>query len=420
MLSQEERDEIIHYGQFGLTITEIVKKTGRSINTIYRLLSENSDTQNNQASESPKKLIPYLNFLQQEPLKSINNVKKIFLELKKQGYQGSYASLNRYLKNNEEKTDFKYTPAKRFETQPGEQAQVDWGSFGKIELKDTQHKLYCFVYVLGYSRMMYIEFTVRQNIETFLQCHINAFNTMGIPKTLVYDNLKTVVLKREKQANGILKPYYNPIFLDFSRYYGFAITLCAPYHPRSKGKVEAGVKYVRNHFVAGMNLEKDFRSLQELNVKAKLWIKQSANQRFHTGIYEEPNKRWQKEKNYLKFPQNLPVFNTSSFAKRNSTKDGLIQYKSNFYSVPMKYARRKLYLKEVSTNGMIQLKIYSGDSVIASHPFSLEKGKLIVVPEHSSNGRKIFQRELKKSRQFLHVSTRPLSYYDQLFSAKHE
>src|SRR5204862_98653 len=107
-------------------------------------------------------------------------------------------------------------------------------------------------------------FVVRQNQQTLQACHIHAFEKIGIPQIILYDNMKTVVLGRKKLADGSKKIQYNPAFLDFARYYGFEVKACPPYWPRAKGKVESGVKYLKNNFMVGESFGKTFKSLDEL------------------------------------------------------------------------------------------------------------------------------------------------------------
>lgn len=366
------------------------------------------------------KLTKFRNYLDRRLQKGITNCKKLFLEIQQQGFNGSYFSIYRYLKllkHKNSKVDNR--GFHRFETSPGEQAQVDWGSFRTIEINGRIERLYCFVYLLGYSRALYIEFTVKQDLKTFQQCHMHAFDRLGIPKNILYDNVKTVVLKREKLPDGTYKFHYNPDFLDFSRYYGFAIKLCMPYWPRTKGKVESGIKFVRNNFMQGMKFNSGFLSLEELNKKALLWIDNIAGLRTHGTTGERPIDRFAKEKYYLHFPKGLPSYATSPFIVRNSTNDGLIQYKSNFYSVPPKFSRRKLFIKVVSKNGVQFIEIYHEDKMVAAHLISHRRGEWVVDDNHLVN---IFSKvkgstkDTSKKRQSRtpSVFVRSLDYYDRL------
>lgn len=384
------------------------------------ILHPASDKELRSASKKLRRFVPYI---KKRISEGVTNSRKLHKELQLQGYGASYATVYRYTRSlqieNYSKST-RYKPSIRFETDPGEQAQVDWGSFGKIEINGRIEKLYCFVYILGYSRMAYIEFTTKQNLQTLENCHIHAFEKIGIPKTIVYDNMKTVVIRREKLAQGRIAPRLNPAFFDFAQYYNFSIFLCPPYWPRAKGKVEAGVKYVRNNFMKGMRFKKEFKSLEELNKKAQRWLEYEANTRLHGTTKEKPIDRWIKEKKYLNFPNDIPIYASSPFLVRRSTKDGLIQYKSNLYSVPMEYARRNLFVKAVNTSGTLSIAIYYQDIIVANHLMSHEKGKWIVDDAHLIRKSTVNKRENKKARSkknikkpYSGIGIRPLSYYDK-------
>ena len=158
----------------------------------------------------------------------------------------------------------------RFETEPGEQAQVDWGHFGFIEHHGRQRRLYAFVMTLGWSRAMYVEFTTSTDATWWLRCHVHAFHYFGgVPKVVLHDNLKTAVLSRD--ADGTV--HWNPRYLDFADYYGFTPQACRPYRAQTKGKVEAGIRYVRGNFWPGLR----FVDLADLNRQGRDWLDFTAN-----------------------------------------------------------------------------------------------------------------------------------------------
>ncbi len=371
--------------------------------------------------------------------KGVTNGQKLFLEIKDLGFNGSYETLYRYLRNGlgdhwikpYQKSHFhhqrssinlsNYKRAIRFETNPGEQAQVDWGHFKTVILNGKRKKLYCFVFILGYSRTTYIEFTTSESLPVFESCHINAFKALGIPNTIVYDNIKTAILFNKKNTEGKRKIGLNLNFFDFARYYGFEIIASPPYWPRNKGKVESGVKYVRNHFMQGVKFTKSIPSLAELNQQAYIWINKVANNRIHKTTKEIPRERWLKEKAYLKFPNGLPDYQVSPVLVRFSTKDQFIQYKQNFYSVPKAFAWRKLFIREVDSQGNKLINIYSQNDLITQHNLCAERGKSIENPLHfkqdfkpinTTNQTKHNQKNSWKN--YPEIPVRPFDYYDQL------
>ncbi len=204
MLNWREKNTVINLLRAGLPVSEIARRIRRSVMTIYRLKNNPTLRKNKVTS---KKISPEI----EKQIKSllrrgITNGKKIFTALKENGFIGSYSLLNRYLKNI--KNNYKEKGLTRYETEPGEQAQVDWGSFRKIKMNGREERLHFFAYLLGYSRMFYVEFTIKQNVQTLLNCHIHAFEKLGITKGILYDNMKTVILKREKLPDGTEEKHY--------------------------------------------------------------------------------------------------------------------------------------------------------------------------------------------------------------------
>lgn len=380
-------------------------------------------------------LNPFREYLTSRVRKGVTNGQKLFLEIKDQGFTGSYETLYRYLRSelsniwikpykksysSHQRSGInlcKYKRAVRFETDPGEQAQVDWGHFKTIILNEERVNLYCFVFILCYSRMAYIEFTTSEGLSVFETCHMNAFKNLGIPNSIIYDNTKTAILFNKRSVDGKRRIGLNLNFFDFARYYGFEIIASPPYWPRNKGKVESSVKYVRNHFMQGVKFTKSVHSLEEFNKQACIWIDKVANNRTHKTTQEKPKDRWLKEKACLRFPNNLPDYQVSPILVRFSTKDQFIQYKQNFYSVPKAYAWRKLYIRPVNSNGNNLVNIYSQkDELIAQHNLCSGKGKSIENPLHfkqdfKSNHEKKAQKIWKN---YPEIPVRPFDYYDQL------
>lgn len=374
-------------------------------------------------------------YLKRRLNQSITNISKLYQEIQEKGYKSSYATVYRYIKalvNN--KSIIKRSS--HVNTTPGKQAQVDWGSFGRIIINGKTRQLYAFVYILGYSRMMYVEFTARQDIKTLQECHMHAFHHLGIPETIVYDNMKTVVLRRKKTTENTSENiYFNPSFSNFAQYYGFNIYLCHPYWPREKGKVEAGIKYLRNNFMQGRRFQKDFSSLEEINKQIKKWLDTVAHVRIHGTTQKRPLELWNQEKPYLRFPEGYPNYQTAHFEVRYSTKDGAIQYHSSWYEVPMEYARRKLFVTELNNNGIPMIDIYHDNSIIGRYCVSTEKRQWIILdqsliqhPPKKENSKPRTMRIVVKTKKMrknhypnIVIAPRAFDYYNRfIISRKHE
>jgi transposase len=207
----------------------------------------------------------------------------------------------------------------RFETMPGQQAQVDFGDFQVGNPDGTTTTVYCFVMVLGYSRHMYIEFIEHCTMAKFLECHQNALGFFGgIPAEIVYDNMKNVVIKR---LAGAIQ--WNRTFESFCVHYGFKPIAAPPYSPWAKGKVERPINYVRERFWRGY----EFSDINQSNQDVRQWILTTAYHRIHGTTKEQVAVRFERERPQLGLLPLTP-FDTSEKVYRIVYKD------SDGYNVP--------------------------------------------------------------------------------------
>jgi len=208
-----------------------------------------------------------------------------------EGYQGKITILREFLqpiRGKEQK------PIQRYETDPGEQMQVDW-----VVLRRGANPLSAFIGVLGHSRKAYAEFTRNEDELTLLRCHQNAFEYFGgVPKKVLYDNMKTVVIERDKYGKG--DHGFQKTFLDFSKHYGFNPKLCHPYRPQTKGKVERFGGYLKHSFYYPLIIKgEEELSLGRLNYEAKKWLTEVADPRRLREKKSTPKKLFEKEQKYL-------------------------------------------------------------------------------------------------------------------------
>lgn len=425
MINQLEWADIDRLLKAGFSVPETACRIGRSVATVYRLKAAGGPKLiSREETKIPKRLLKFQPYLENRIRVGVTNATKIHLELQTQGYKGPYYLVNRFVRQAVAKRLHRSRkPSIRFETEPGLQAQADWGHVGKIEIAGREHKLYCFVYILSYSRMKFVEFAVRQNLQTLEECHIRAFEKLGIPKEIVYDNMKTVVLGREKLPDKTKKIHFHPGFQDFARYYGFALNPHWPYHPQSKGKIEKGVGYVKNHFMQGMKPKRDFKSLEELNEKVNVWLKDVANAKIHGTTRKIPLERYAIERFSLKFPNGLPKFITAPLETRKVSASGTISYKNCLYSAPIEFAKKTVSLREINEGGIVTLEVFYSGRIITTHILSSEPWKFISKDEHfipkrkevkRSKNRKRSKRPVKAENNSTIIAARPLSYYNQI------
>jgi transposase len=201
--------------------------------------------------------------------------KRLWREVKERGYTGGYSSLRNCVR------DLRPPPTvgfeARFETPPGEQAQVDFARF-EVEFADepgVKRIVWLFSMVLGYSRLIWARFVVHQDLQSVLRCHIAALEAIGgVPHEILYDRMKTAVIGEDSEGCVV----YNRALVDLARHYGFQPRACRPYRPKTKGKVERPFRYIREDFFLGNS----FRNLDDLNAQLRHWLeRQSARARNH-------------------------------------------------------------------------------------------------------------------------------------------
>jgi len=159
----------------------------------------------------------------------------------------------------------------RLRTLPGEQAQVDWGYFGKLGIGRAERTLWGFVMVLSYSRHIFLRFFFGNAMANFLRGHVGAFEVFGgVPRVLLYDNLKSAVLERVGQAI-----HFNPTLLELAAHYRFEPRPVAVARGNEKGRVERAIRYIRDSFFAA----REFADLADLNAQATAWCEQVAAER---------------------------------------------------------------------------------------------------------------------------------------------
>jgi transposase len=369
MIRLEEEIMIKHMYKEGVPKARIARDLGLNRRTVDSTI--NGDNKDEHKTRQPRGSILdlYRDYIKQRLDKYDLTATRILREIQEQGYTGSYTILKRYVR---EVKGAKPKPAfVRFETEPGEQAQVDWSDFGWIESNGKRLKVYCFSMVLGYSRTLYIEFTHSQNLVSLGKAHINAFRYFGgFTDTILYDNMATVVLSR--QGDNI---QWNPQFADFARYYGFIPKLCQPGRKETKGKVERPFSYIRSSFFDGS----DFSGLTDLNEKARNWLDNVANTRIHATTKMIPFDRL-KEENLHPLKEGNYVLEHSE--TRKSSKDCYISFEGNRYSIPYQHSCRELIVKLMGDHQEEKLQIFHGQELIAVHKMSYQKGQMITDPKH--------------------------------------
>lgn len=289
----------------GNSLREIATETGMAVNTIRKYLVSGAPRRKLR-QPVVSKLAPFQTYLHERVEAARPDwipATVLTREIQARGYTGGLRQVQAYLKGL--RPAAKADPLVRFETAPGQQMQMDW-----IEFRKSGHKqgmLAAFVATLGYSRFSYAEFVTDMRVETLLACHVRAFEAFGgITREILYDNMKTVILKRD--AYGKKQHQYHAGFADFAKHHGFVPRICKPYRAKTKGKVERMNGYLRYSFwVPLVSMLKQAGLVADVNVcnqRVKLWLRDVANARVHGTTRRVPAEVLREEREHL---QPLPA-----------------------------------------------------------------------------------------------------------------
>ncbi len=258
----------------------------------------------------------------------------------------------------------------RLRTLPGEQAQVDWAHFGKITFGRATRPLVAFVMVSSFSRQIFLRFFVSAAMPSFLRGHVEAFEAFGgVPRTLLYDNLKSAVLERVGDAIR-----FHPRLLELASHYRFAPRPVAPARGNEKGRVERAIRYVRDAFFAARTYE----GLDDLNAQARAWALGAAADRPCPGDVRRSVREVfaEEAETFLPLPQD--AFSTDERVDVEIGKTPYARFDLNDYSVPHTHVGRTLTVSASATT----VRLLEGLEVVASHARSFDRGLQIEDPAH--------------------------------------
>jgi transposase len=264
------------------------------------------------------------------------HARRIYQDLvEEHGFAGSYWSVMRFVRRLGRTREL---PFRRMEREPGEEAQVDFGSGAPVVDRDgRRHKTHVFRIILSHSRKGYSEAVFRQSTEDFIRCLENAFHHFGgSVKTLVIDNLRAAVAKADWY-----EPELHPKLRWFCEHYGVVILPTRPRMPRHKGKIESGVKYVKRNALKA----RQFESLEAENEFLLHWETTVADMRIHGTIKQQVGKLFESVERAALSP--LPLERFPFFHEREHTvhRDGHVQVDGSYYSVPPEYLRRDVWVR---------------------------------------------------------------------------
>ena len=283
MIEWEKQVLLRHYMEEGRSQTVMAEELGINRRTIFRWMNNGNldrsveEIRYGPRPPVPRKLDPYRQIIG-ERLREFPELTAVRLlkEIRDAGYPGGYSQHKEYVRQVRPKSPVE--PVVRFETPPGKQAQVDFAHF-----RFPWGRRYALVVVLGYSRLLWVQFYPRQDMRTLIRGLEAAFGFFGgVAHEILFDQMKAVITRDLRGEGGSL--VRNAEFLRFSAHWGFRPRACRPYRAQTKGKVERPISYVRQSLVYGRSFAGD----ADLNARAEWWLRTVANVRIHGTTGERP------------------------------------------------------------------------------------------------------------------------------------
>jgi transposase len=388
MLRKEDLAVVKSLRRRGVFLKDIAAELGVHPKTVSRALARKSEARRKPVEG---KLEPYKPKIDRMLKEGVWNAKVILREIQAEGYNGGYTMLRQYIQPKREQRPARATV--RYETEPGEQLQSDWGEL-VVEVCGQATKVHFMVNTLGYSRRFHFWCSDSEDAEHTYEGLIRSFEYFGgVTEEVLVDNQKSTVL--EHPRNG--KPYFNERFVDLAGHYGFTPRACKPYRARTKGKDERMVGYVKGNFFVRY---RSFESWAHLNQLAEHWLAEEADQRLHGTVKEVVAERFERERPLLK-PLPKLRYDTSYFEFRRVAYDSYIDVRSNRYSVPAELVGQRVAVR-IGLDGT--LRVYQAETLVATHLLRSRQQGWSTVPAHHA--------ELWK--EALKVEQRPLAAYEEV------
>ncbi len=339
MIDQETRAQIRHlfYAEHW-KIGTITRELGLHPETVNAAV----ETDRFNGTKTPRNAAdPYADFIREILTKHPHlRATRIYQMIRDRGFNGSVVQLRRFIAR------IRPTPREAFlrlSTFPAEQGQVDWAHFGEVPVGRARRRLSCFVITLSYSRVLYLEFFFDQRMESFLRGHIHAFEDWhGIPRVLLYDNLRSVVL--EGHGDAI---HFHPRLLELSAHYHFAARPCQVRAGNQKGKTERFWRTLRAHVVDRLDT-KTVTTLDELNLRIWSYVESEYHGRPHASLSgKTPLEVWESDAADIRWITDYSQFEQAFYGEveRLARNDSTVQWRATCYEVPPYLCGTKVRLR---------------------------------------------------------------------------
>jgi transposase len=368
MLKKEDYRMIEVLKKRGVYLKDIANELGVTPKTVRRALKRGGAPVK-ERKKTTSKLEPYKQKIDQLLSEEVWNTKVILREIQAEGYTGSYTILREYVQPKRPLRASRATV--RFETEPGQQLQSDWGEVA-VEIAGAATKVHFIVNELGFSRRFHFWCTNSEDAEHTYEGLIRSFEYFGgVSEEVLVDNQKAAVLTHP--ADG--KPCFNERFVDLAGLYGFTPRACKPYRARTKGKDERMVGYIKGNFFVGC---RSFENWAHLNQLAEQWLREEADQRLHGTVREVVAERFLREQPALK-PLPAVRYDTSYFELRRVSWDSYVEVRGNRYSVPAELVGQRVAVRI----GLDEtLRVFHADLQVAKHTLKSKAEGWSTLPEH--------------------------------------
>jgi transposase len=390
MLNREDWYMIKQMRERGCYLRDIAAEMEVSEKTVSRALKRDGAPAKRRAGRRQSKLDPYKAEVDRLLGENVWNAQVILAHIREQGYRGGRTLLSDYIQP--KRVLRKAVGTVRFESEPGQQLQHDWGEI-VTEMGGELTKVYFAVNLLGYSRRFHVWAAQKNDAEHTYESLVRAFEYFGgVPQQVWVDNQKAAVIEHKP---GRVR--FNEGFKALAGHYGFTAKACRPYRPQTKGKDERMVGYVKDNF---FQRYRRFESLAHLNQQLEQWLSTVADQRVQGTVHEVVAERFERERFQLRRLSAIR-FDTSYRETRRVALDALIDVRANRYSVPAHLVGEIVFIA-IGLDG--QLRVYDGEgNQVAEHRLKPASAGWQVVPEHH-------QRLWSQSFQVQH---RDLSVYEE-------
>ena len=414
VVGKERWEGIQRLRAVGMTVSEIARTTDLDRKTVRRCLRQREWTPYRRAPAGETLLTAHLPWLKERAPQVNCSAQILFQELHaSRGYAGGYDTVRNAVRSLRVEAAAASLTQCRFETDPGEQAQADWGQV-RIRFDAGPAEVHIFVLTLGYSRRAWAEGYEHERMESLLAAHENGFAHLGgVTREILYDRMRTVI-----QGDPGGKRHWNPTFKAFAGHWGFEPRVCRPYRAQTKGKVESGVKYVKRNFLPG----RTFRDLADFNEQLRAWLTEIADCRRHGTTHEPPIERYARECDALIRLAGRASFLQAMRRERVVANDWLVAIDTNRYSVPWRLIGKTVEVVRVGGYWQISHR----GQIVAEHAVLAGRHQLSVNPAHgpgavARNARKRFSEEAAANEPnsagadlSQAVEVRDLGVYDQL------